>query len=260
MKILAAFQFLLILSVNCFGQTAAALNARGYDLFRKGDYPGSARLFAQAVARDPKLAHGWYNLACANARIMEQPDKYMKLVEDGPCPHAFFYMKFSEESLTALTRAVELNPDYLGKCRLDPDLKFVRRYLDFYKILKFDFRNYNDVFAMLTAVKTWSLPGPGAYDPVMQITFREDGTVEIMCPAYEKTEYQVSGSWYLVERDKQLQIKISVDANPYGLKQATAVFQSDGSIELDPEKLGGWPGEQGSNNRFQANYVNFCSA
>jgi tetratricopeptide (TPR) repeat protein len=260
MKILAVVQLMLILGGNCFGQTAAALNTRGYDLFRQGDYPESARLFAQAVSKDPKLAYGWYNLACANAKILEQPEKYMKLVADTPCPPAIFPAKFSNDSLTALTRAVELNPDYLGKCRVDPDLKSVRRYLAFYQILKFDFRKYNDVFSVLPAVRTWSLPGPGAYDPVMEITFRDDGVVEIMCPAYEKTGYKVSGSWYMVERDNQLQIKITVDAKPYGPKQAVGVFRSDGTIELDPANLGGWPGEEDSGNRFVANYENFCSA
>ena len=53
-------------------------------------------------------------------------------------------------------------------------------------------------------------------------------------PATDKTGYKGSGSWYRVERDTQLQKKITVDANPYGPKQAAGVFRSDGAIELDP--------------------------
>jgi hypothetical protein len=258
MKRFHAAVLFLVLALSSHAQTAAQLNTDGYKLFTQAKYWESADFFRKAVAKDKSYPYAWYNLACACSRILEQPDTYIPLMGETPCPPCDFG-KFAVEGLAALEQAIKLNAEYAGKCQVDADLKRIRNELGFFRLLSYDFSRYNDVLTVMKSVKRWAMPGDGVYDPIVTIEFREDGTLAIFSGMYEKTKYWLYGSWHLVQQAKNLVIRITLEGNPYGLKSAVGIFKPDGTIAVDKGIwLDDWyqPGEH----TYFSDYMNCCSA
>lgn len=161
-KIFSLFLFLIF---EIFSQTTKEnWNKKGIDALFKKDYPEAIKSFSQTLLNSPNDAFANYNLACAYSLLYAQCED--EVGED----------KIYE----LLQKAIRSKPTYKNKLLNDPDFSALTGQYLFQKIAG---KTKKEILPSII----WYGPSPGAYGPMDQLTFKDDGTF-----VYSKVDFEDS--------------------------------------------------------------------
>lgn len=206
--------YLLFFSVT-FSQSVPNSNKKGIEAYNKKDYPKAIEYFSDTLKSSPNDAYANYNLACVYAILLSQ-------CEDIPGDDLIFKL---------LKKAIKNKPSYKSKLLNDEDFNSIKEGYRFQELAGKSKRN------ILTSI-TWYGPSPGAYGPIDQFQFKEDGTflyskinLEGSGPM-QRDEYQGVYTW---DNDHQFQIQF-LQLSPFtgqtGKYKSHRVKYSEGLLEI----------------------------
>lgn len=156
--------FLFLIFEISSQQTNENWNKKGIDALSKKNYPEAIKSFQQTLLKSPNDAFANYNLACTYSLLFAQceddigEDKIYELIQ----------------------KAIRSKPTYKNKLLSDPDFSVLSGRYQFQMIAG---KTKKEI---LTAI-TWYGPSPGAYGPMDQFTFNDDGTF-----IYTKVDFEES--------------------------------------------------------------------
>ncbi|BDA77796.1 hypothetical protein LPTSP3_g07260 [Leptospira kobayashii] len=203
-----------LISFALSAQTNTNSNKKGIDALYKKDYPKAIEYFSETLKHSPTDAFANYNLACTYSILLSQ-------CED---------VKDENEIYKLLQKAIKSKPAYKNKLLNDQDLEILRGRYKFNEIAGITKRN------ILTKV-TWYGPSPGAYGPLDQFSFFEDGTFVYTKKLFDEgalaqESYSGSYSW---ETDSKFQIQFK-EKSPLSGEAQKQKFQrvkySEGILEI----------------------------
>ncbi len=175
---LALFLFVVSLGVSSFAQDAVKLNTIGFNHYKQKEYNKAVEYFRKSIEKDPLYFYPRYNLACTLSIIIDQE---LLPVEEGRGEYSFrMKQRYLDEAFENLEKSVALYPVYMPKIKKDPDLDYLRGYYRYYSIIAYCFSDPDNLRSLLRNISVWSIPGQGVFNLYSQITFSDNGTVNIV--------------------------------------------------------------------------------
>lgn len=154
--------FVVTAALPVFAQSAAALNARGFDAYKQQRYAEAIEQFRAAIERDERYALAHYNLAATLALLRSKGQV---------CE----FDAYQGTILTELERSIQLDARRRKRALEDSDFESVHATLGWQRVKGLTVAKH--AREMLTAVH-WYGPSPGAYGPTSELRFEADGTVK----------------------------------------------------------------------------------
>ena len=142
-----------------------SLNAKGYGLYKEGQFDEALKMFRLSVKVDPTYGQAHYNIACTLGVIR---------MKEGPCG---LHEIYKDDILKHLLLTLKYMPSKRSKMLTDPDLRPVHDTFGWQVILKRSTTNTADVIEILSAI-SWYGPSPGAYGPMSGFDFQKNGSVK----------------------------------------------------------------------------------
>ncbi|TGN10583.1 tetratricopeptide repeat protein [Leptospira ilyithenensis] len=196
-------------------QTSTNSNKKGIEALYKKDYPKAIEYFQETLKSSPTDAFANYNLACTYSILLSQ------------CEDAYG----EDEIYKLLQKAIKSKPAYKSKLLSDQDLEILRG--------RYRFNEVAGIAKKVILTKViWYGPSPGAYGPMDQFTFSEDGTF-----VYTRKTFEDGGAlaqesyngYYSWETDSQFQIRFKEKSplSEAGQRQKSRrVKYSEGTLEI----------------------------
>ncbi len=210
---LLSLVILLFSTESIFGASAKALNAKGFELYKQGNYEKALDLFRESCEADDSYPYAHYNFACTASMLLSKD--------------VCGYMEYLDDIFSHLEKTVQLKPEYKQKMRKDADLKFLRQYYRFYVIAGYDVNVEKDLFEIVTSI-SWYGPKPGVYPPSPCFQFNKDHSVRIGLVNAEGAYTYYTGHFTLQDKTIQIQLDKKIDA----VDAITATFK-DGHITFE---------------------------
>jgi tetratricopeptide (TPR) repeat protein len=211
------FLFFIITILSSFtllAQSNSTSNELGIAALNKKDYGNAKKYFLQTLKKSPNDAFANYNLACVYALLLNQCE--LDATE--------------EQIIQLLEKAIRSKPQYKDKMLKDKDLAIIKGKYSFNALAGFSKKE------ILTKV-IWYGPSPGAYGPLDQIIFYENGTftysIKKFSDSGEILQEEISGK-YNWEKEENLFIQFNKSASIQNLKSKKLnVKISNGVLEIE---------------------------
>ncbi|MDH5657120.1 MAG: tetratricopeptide repeat protein [Spirochaetia bacterium] len=161
---------------------AEELNKLGYAKYKEKKYQEAADYYRQAIEEDPENAKSHYNLSC----MLSLNNEYCNYDD--------------REALSALETSIRLNPGYKKAAMTDGDLKNLRKFFKFRKLIG-SIKSDADIVSYLKEVKSHKdCYSAGVYEFCTTYTFHGDGSysIEKQVPSQEPDDS--SGAPYAVTK------------------------------------------------------------
>ncbi|MEW5741136.1 MAG: hypothetical protein AB1938_19595 [Myxococcota bacterium] len=179
---------LVLFAGAAWAQSAAQLNAQGFEAYKKQQYQVAIEKFQQAIAHDEGYALAHYNLAATLALMRKkgltcQFDAYQSTI------------------LSALERSIELDPRRRKRALEDSDFESVHQTIGWQRVKGLTVAK--EAKDILIAVH-WYGPSPGAYGPLTELRFVRDGTVQgsaVDVTGDEVKRVPMKGRWTMKGRE-----------------------------------------------------------
>ncbi|GBF43025.1 hypothetical protein LPTSP2_23210 [Leptospira ellinghausenii] len=206
--------FYLFFVLEILSQTTENWNKKGIDALKNKDFLTAVDSFKKTLKDKPDDAFANYNLACTYSLLLAQCEDIESEV------HIY----------NLIQKAIKSKPSYQKKLLTDTDFVILRGKYYFQKLSG---KTKKDI---LTSI-TWFGPSPGAYGPMDQFQFKEDGI--FIYSKLDMTESNPIGKLEFTGRykwinDSQLEIQFD-DPSPrkeIGKNKNLRVNYSDGKLEI----------------------------
>ncbi|MCW7505306.1 hypothetical protein [Leptospira paudalimensis] len=204
--------FFFILGI--FSQTSENWNKKGIDALKEKEFLTAVESFKKTLYDKPDDAFANYNLACTYTLLLAQCEDIESEV------HIY----------NLIQKAIKSKPSYQKKLLTDSDFIILRGKYHFQKLAG---KTKKEI---LTSI-TWFGPSPGAYGPMDQFQFREDGG--FIYKKLDMTESNPIGKLeftghYKWINDSKLEIQF-YDPSPMkegGKNKNLRVHYSEGKLEI----------------------------
>ncbi|GMU61873.1 MAG: hypothetical protein AMXMBFR34_36360 [Myxococcaceae bacterium] len=218
---------LVLLAGAAWAQSAAQLNAQGFEAYKEQQYPEALQKFQEAIAHDEKYALAHYNLAATLALMRSrgltcQFDAYQATI------------------LAALERSIALDPRRRKRALEDSDFESIHQTIGWQRVKGLTVEKHaRDI---LIAVH-WYGPSPGAYGPLSELRFGKDGAVQgsaVDLSGDEVKRVPMKGRWTMKGRVVTVTYGEGKDAKSivYRMQDDGRLLQQGGGSELltdDPD-------------------------
>lgn len=149
-------------ALPAFAQSAAQLNAQGFDAYKQQRYADALEKFRTAIERDERYALAHYNLA-ATLGLLRSKGQVCE------------FDAYQGSIVRELERSIQLDPRRRKRALEDSDFTSVHETIGWQRVKGLTVAKHaRDI---LTAVH-WYGPSPGAYGPTSELRFAADGTVK----------------------------------------------------------------------------------
>jgi hypothetical protein len=148
-------------------EKAVFLNKIGFSYYENKKYRIACHFFAYAFFVDSTYKYSAYNYACSDALIDLEQDR----ISPGS--------RFGGVIEVYLNEAINLDPSYKTKMRIDSDLRYYYHEPWFIVLSGADINTRGGIIELLTNTEVWYGPKPGVYPQSPELYFQKDGTVII---------------------------------------------------------------------------------
>lgn len=206
--------FYLFFVLEILSQTTENWNKKGIDALKNKDFLTAVDSFKKTLKDKPDDAFANYNLACTYSLLLAQ-------CED---------IESELHIYNLIQKAIKSKPSYQKKLLTDTDFVILKGKYHFQKLSG---KTKKDI---LTSI-TWFGPSPGAYGPMDQFQFKEDGS--FIYSKLDMTESNPIGKLEFIGRykwinDSQLEIQFNPPSprKEIGKYKNLRVNYSDGKLEI----------------------------